>query len=87
MSDKIDTTEHGEKVETVLDLPSRSETHRKEKASARWRFSLLWFKSLLGIFIILILLILTHPYWSSWVDKYKLKNEDPVSYIEEISIK
>ncbi|GGF09148.1 hypothetical protein GCM10010954_04480 [Halobacillus andaensis] len=83
---EIETTELVSEEETALGLPSRSETHRKKKASASWRFSLLWFKCLLSVFIILILLVITHPYWSSWVENNKWQNEEPVSYIEEISI-
>ncbi|WP_101844117.1 hypothetical protein [Halobacillus sp. Marseille-P3879] len=70
----------------VLNLPSRVSVHRNKKAAYRQKLSFIWFNFLLGLFILIILVVFTHPYWSGLLD-HDLITEDPASYIEEISIK
>ncbi|MCP3025826.1 hypothetical protein [Halobacillus sp. A5] len=79
------TTKHEHDEESLVNLPSRAATHSKKKLNARLRFSQRWFQCLLASFVIIILILITYPYWSSLVESPQLR-EDPVSYIEEISI-
>ncbi|GAA5415398.1 hypothetical protein Pryu01_00422 [Paraliobacillus ryukyuensis] len=47
----------------VLDLPPRSEVHQNKKKKTRWKFNQLFLRFLIFLFVLVIILVVTYPYW------------------------
>ncbi|WP_173916273.1 hypothetical protein [Halobacillus sp. Marseille-Q1614] len=75
------------KGEDIFQLPSRSEVYRERKKRSIQRFSLLWFRFLLVLLFMIILIVISQPYWIGWMDKQREQIEKPSPYHEEITIK
>lgn len=71
----------------VLDLPPRKDVHQEGKT--KWKFSTVWMRFLLVVFITIIIVLLSYQYWDEWfgetfLDPSILQEEAP--YHEEITV-
>jgi cytoskeletal protein RodZ len=72
----------------VLELPPRKDVHQG-KNRTKWKFSTVWMRFLLVIFLILIVIVLSYRYWDDWfgnesTDSNIQKTEKP--YHEEVTV-
>ncbi|SFK01309.1 hypothetical protein SAMN04487936_106141 [Halobacillus dabanensis] len=71
----------------VLELPPRKDVHQGTNRT-KWKFSTVWMRFLLVIFIILIIVVLSYRYWDDWfgesLDPDIKKIEKP--YHEEVTV-
>ncbi|SDP44812.1 hypothetical protein [Halobacillus aidingensis] len=72
----------------ILDLPPRKNVHEGRKEKTRWRVNAIWMRFLFVILLILIIVILSYPYWDVWFGqtfpKPAIIEESP--YHEQITV-
>ncbi|MYL48431.1 hypothetical protein GLV98_03005 [Halobacillus litoralis] len=72
----------------VLELPPRKDVHEGSKEKTRWRLNTIWMRFLFVVLLILIVVILSYPYWDEWFgqtfQKPALLEETP--YHEQITV-
>ncbi|RDY70124.1 hypothetical protein ACJA3J_11505 [Halobacillus sp. SY10] len=101
MSDQHSSEEQGENLRgntedggfeneelDILDLPPRKDVHEGRKEKTRWRVNAIWMRFLFVILLILIIVILSYPYWDVWFGqtfpKPDIIEESP--YHEQITV-
>ncbi|MYL71237.1 hypothetical protein GLW00_10250 [Halobacillus litoralis] len=50
----------------ILDLPPRKDVHEGRKEKTRWKVNAIWMRFLFVVLLILIIVMLSFPYWDVW---------------------
>ncbi|MGV2620312.1 hypothetical protein QRD89_10320 [Halobacillus sp. ACCC02827] len=99
MSDKLKEKDQAEQLRSyaekeqfqetepdVLNLPPRRDTHDSKQSKTKWKVGTLWIRFLLLVFIILICVWLSYPYWDQWFEHSILDPSQPEYQHQKVTV-